>query len=476
MRLKLFKKLAVTIGIVILISMSVIVMILSIVISNYFSNEKYAELIQNCESVAEITLKDMNSSNFKRNIYNIIAVQNKVSNVDTFICDNKGEIIVCGCDKYYNSECSHSFGTINNDILDSASKEYFAVNNFNDLYTDAHFIVGIPIKAADGTKFGYVFSSTSAQSLRNLISEIFKMYVISAIIPIVLMLIIVYAMTYRFTKPLKLMSVAAQAMSRGDFSKRIPVMSDDEIGELSISFNNMTNSLSKLEKMRRSFVANVSHELRTPMTSISGFIDGILDGTIAEDKQEYYLKIISTEVKRLSRVVESMLSLSKLESGEVSLNPVMFNLSDTIVDVVVSREKEIEGKNLTITGLDSLEKTFVYADYDLIYQVVYNLVDNAVKFTDESGEISFSVSTDSKFTKFSVRNTGCGIPQENLGNIFDRFYKLDKSRSTNKNSVGLGLYIVKTIINIHHGTVSVASKEGAFTEFTVNLPLNRVKH
>ena len=230
MRLKLFKKLAVTIGIVILISMSVIVMILSIVISNYFSNEKYAELIQNCESVAEITLKDMNSSNFERNIYNIIAVQNKVSNVDTFICDNKGEIIVCGCDKYYNSECSHSFGTINNDILDSASKEYFAVNNFNDLYTDAHFIVGIPIKAADGTKFGYVFSSTSAQSLRNLISEIFKMYVISAIVPIVLLLIIVYAMTYRFTKPLKLMSVSAQAMSICDFSKRIPVMSDDEIG------------------------------------------------------------------------------------------------------------------------------------------------------------------------------------------------------------------------------------------------------
>ena len=476
MRLKLFKKLAVTIGIVILISMSVIVMILSIVVSNYFSNEKYAQLSQNCESVAEIALKDMNSTNFRRNIFNIIAVQNKVSNVDTFICDSNGEIVVCGCDKFFTEdECMHSFGSVPNGILNTASNEYFAVDTFNDLYAEAHYTVGMPIKAADGAIFGYVFSSTSAQSVRNLISEIFKMYIVSAIVPLVLMFIIVYAMTYRYTKPLKLMSVAAQAMARGDFSKRIPVMSDDEIGELSISFNNMTNSLSKLEKMRRSFVANVSHELRTPMTSIAGFIDGILDGTIETDKQEYYLKIISTEVKRLSRVVESMLSLSKLESGEVSLNPMIFNISDTIVDVVVSREKEIEGKNLTITGLDTLDKTFVYADYDLLYQAVYNLVDNAVKFTNESGEISFSVNTDAKSTSFSIKNTGSGIPQDNLGNIFDRFYKVDQSRSTNKNSVGLGLYIVKTIVNIHRGTVSAQSKENEFTEFTISLPLRKVK-
>ncbi len=476
MRLKLFKKLAITIGIVILISLSVIVMILSVVISNYFSNEKYAQLSQNCESVAEVALTDMNSSNFQRNIFNIIVVQNKVSNVDTFICDNSGKIIVCGCDKFSGDDiCPHNFGTIPDNILNSAAREYFKVDNFNDLYNEAHFTVGIPIKAADGTRFGYVFSSTSARSLRNLISEIFDMYIISAIVPLIIMFIIVYTMTYRFTKPLKLMSVAAQAMSRGDFSKRIPVMSDDEIGELSISFNNMTNSLSKLERMRRSFVANVSHELRTPMTSIAGFIDGILDGTIEQDKQEYYLKIISAEVKRLSRVVESMLSLSRLESGEIALKPIIFDISDTIVNVVVSREKEIEDKCLTITGLDSLEKTFVYADYDLLYQVVYNLVDNAVKFTDESGEISFTVETNSKSTQFSIKNTGSGISNDNLGNVFDRFYKGDKSRSANKSSAGLGLYIVKTIINIHSGSVSVDSREGEYTVFTVSLPNRKVK-
>lgn len=476
MRLKLFKKLAITIGIIILISMSVIVMILSVVISNYFSKEKYDQLSRNCMSVSEIVLADIDSSNFRPNILNVIIVQNRVSNVDTFICDTNGRIAVCGCEKFFgDNECKHSNNKISNNILKTVSDEYFAVDNLNGLYDEDNYIVGVPIRTDDGSYLGYVFSSTSAQSLRNLISKIFQMYIISAIIPLILMFVMVYAMTYRYTKPLKLMSDAAQAMAKGDFSKRIPVMSNDEIGELSISFNNMTNSLSKLEKMRRSFVANVSHELRTPMTSIAGFIDGILDGTIEEEKQEQYLKIISVEVKRLSRVVESMLSLSKLESGEVSLNPILFNVSDTIVDIVVSREKEIEEKHLNIKGLDTLDKTFVYADYDLLYQVIYNLVDNAVKFTDESGEISFTAEANAKYTQFTIRNTGIGIPRDNLGNIFDRFYKVDKSRSANKNSVGLGLYIVKTIINIHSGKISVTSKDGEYTEFTVTLPARKVK-
>jgi len=277
-------------------------------------------------------------------------------------------------------------------------------------------------------------------------------------------------MTYRMTKPLKLMSEASKAMARGDFSKRVPVISDDEIGELSASFNMMTNSLARLESMRKSFVADVSHELKTPMTTISGFIDGILDGTIEPEKQKYYLGIVSDEVKRLSRLVQSMLSMSRLESGEFVLNPELFDLGQLLCSVVVSQEQRIENKNLQIIGLDEVESVSVSADKDLIHQVVYNLIDNAVKFTNDGGSISFALKSENKKTVLTVTNTGKGIPEKELPYIFERFYKVDKSRSASKNSTGLGLYIVKTIITAHGGQVSVSSKENQFTAFKIILP------
>jgi signal transduction histidine kinase len=282
----------------------------------------------------------------------------------------------------------------------------------------------------------------------------------------------IYATTYRWSKPLKMMSAAAKSMAKGDFSRRIPIMSDDEIGELSASFNQMTNSLVQLESMRRSFIANVSHELKTPMTTISGFIDGILDGTIDSDKESYYLNIVSKEVKRLSRLVESMLSLSKLESGENKINPVSFDLCETICNVVISQEQRINEKSINIIGLDGLVSTNICADRDLIYQVIYNLTDNAIKFTNENGNISFSLSQTNDKIVFTINNTGDIIPKNDLPHIFERFYKSDKSRSDKKNSTGLGLYIVKTIIKLHKGTVYVQSNEEIGTTFTVNLPIN----
>ena len=281
----------------------------------------------------------------------------------------------------------------------------------------------------------------------------------------------IYAMTYRLTKPIKLMSEAAKAMAKGDFSKRIPVMSDDEIGELSVSFNQMTNSLVQLEGMRKSFVANVSHELKTPMTTIGGFIDGILDGTIEPEKRNYYLGIVSDEIKRLSRLVQSMLSMSKLESGEFVLKPELFDFRELLCTIVISQEQRIESKSLNITGLDEIESVSVKADRDLIYQVIFNLLDNAIKFTDDSGTIDFKVKTDSKKLSFTITNTGKGIPENELPNVFERFYKVDKSRSANKNSTGLGLYIVKTILKAHGGGIVVTSKENSFTSFNVTLPL-----
>ena len=275
-------------------------------------------------------------------------------------------------------------------------------------------------------------------------------------------------MSYRLIRPLRQMSDAAQRMAKGDFSRRIPVVSDDEIGELSISFNNMTNSLAQLEGMRRSFVANVSHELRTPMTTIGGFIDAILDGTIDGETEKHYLLVVSDEIKRLSRLVESMLCLAKLESGEQKINREVFDIVKVARNIVVSQEQRISEKNIDVRGLEN-DGITVNADYDLIYQVIFNLIDNAIKFTNENGVIEFIVTQEGGRVSFAVRNTGSYIEKADLKYVFDRFYKTDKSRSANKNGTGLGLYISKTIIDIHGGKISADSRAGEYTQFCFSL-------
>ena len=266
------------------------------------------------------------------------------------------------------------------------------------------------------------------------------------------------------------MSEAAKAMAKGDFSKRVPVTSDDEIGELAISFNGMTDSLSRLESTRRSFVANVSHELKTPMTTISGFIDGILDGTIKANEREYYLNIVSSEVKRLSRLVNNMLNIARLESEEFALKRERFDFFGLLCTIMIGQEKRIEKRSINVKGLEDLQSVTVCCDKDLIHQVVYNLVDNAIKFTNQGGEIVFSLSQDSENMVFTISNTGKGIPENELPFVFERFYKIDKSRSDVKESTGLGLYIAKMIVSAHKGKISVTSKENEFTTFKIILP------
>ena len=206
------------------------------------------------------------------------------------------------------------------------------------------------------------------------------------------------------------------------------------------------------------------------MTTIGGFIDGIIDGTIDEEKQSYYLGIVSEEIKRLSRLVQSMLSMAKLESGEYVLKREIFDFRELLFTIVISQEQRIENKKINIIGLDTLDSVSVNADKDLLHQVIYNLVDNAIKFTPEEGEITFSLDVVGKRISFKVINTGKGIPENELRYVFERFYKVDKSRSANKNSTGLGLYIARNIVSAHGGKITVSSKENATTTFTVDLP------
>lgn len=469
MKLKLFKKYFFTTSLIIVFSLAVMMMILSFVLNNYIAESKHRTLVECCETVSEYIDAGTEESQISLDdvIFNVNSLS-AVSQADIFIADKNGEVIVCSCGEWNKSRsCMHTENKISQpEVFDDVHKKDIGFSTLG-IYKNPHYVAAK--KLSNG--YGTVYSTASVSTVGNLLSTVVKLYSISAVLPILLMFVSIYLMTYRMTKPLKLMSEASKAMARGDFSKRIPVMSDDEIGELSMSFNMMTNNLAQLEGMRKSFVANVSHELKTPMTTIGGFIDGILDGTIDGDKQSYYLGIVSGEVKRLSRLVESMLSMSRLESGEFVLKPQLFDLREMLLGIVISQEQRIEKMNLNIENLDELQAISVNADKDLIHQVIYNLVDNAIKFNKESGKISFSLKREGKMAVLSITNTGFGIPEKDMPFIFERFYKVDKSRSVVKNSTGLGLYIVKTIVSAHGGTITVTGRENDFTRFEISLPI-----
>lgn len=289
-----------------------------------------------------------------------------------------------------------------------------------------------------------------------------------------LIIVIVYPLLKytinRILNPIKEMTLAAKRFGEGDFSEKLNISDSNEMGYLANSLNDMASSLEAIEENRKSFISNVSHELRTPMTTIGGFVDGILDGTIPKEQHKQYLKTVSEEINRLARLVRSMLNISKYEAGELELQTEQFDITALTIKTVLLFEKRIEGKNIDIRGLDT-EKLMVKADADLAQQVIYNLTENAVKFVNFGGYISYSFRRDGNMVYVAIRNSGEGLKKNEINKVFDRFYKTDESRGKDKSGVGLGLSIVRSIIKLHDGSVLVRSKPNEYTEFEFSLPL-----
>jgi len=387
--------------------------------------------------------------------------------VDTeiFFADLNGEILLSAGPK----SAEYQFKTVAPDVVEKAAAgKYEMTTTLSDMFEEPYYIVGVPV-STDVSTIGVLFAATSAQGLKEFLSELAKMFLISALVVLFITTVATYVVTMRMVQPLKDMLFAIQSFSQGDFSKRVPVGSYDEIGQLAMAFNNMASTLATTEQTRRSFIANVSHELKTPMTTIGGFVDGILDGTVPAEKRDQYLQVVSNEVKRLSRLVRSMLDTTRIEAGEMQLNPVLFDISEIIRQTIFNFEQVIDEKRLEIRGLET-DKVIVLADIDLMHQVVYNLLENAVKFVSEDGYIEVRYQDDGQRTYVAIRNSGGGLDKDEAPKLFERFYKSDKSRSLNKNGVGLGLHIVKSIINYHNGEIVVRSVEGDYTEFEFYIP------
>lgn len=387
---------------------------------------------------------------------------------DIFITDNKGVCLYCS----ENGNCVHrSHAFPSKVLLETTPGEYFSSGTLDGYYSDNRYTAGVPIMLdSDTNPSAFCYASTKATFLSGLPVTFLQIFLSAAGIMLIIIIIFVAAMSYSMSRPLRQMSFAAKKFAVGDFSVRVNVTSDDEIGELAKAFNDMADSLASSEGMRRSFISNVSHELKTPMTTIAGFIDGMLDGTIPPERQQHYMKIVSNEVKRLSRLVTSMLNLSRIDRGELKVNRQKFDMFSLIITILASYEQQIIARKLHITGLEDFRSIVVDADPDLMYQVVYNLIENAVKFTNEGGTIHFGVEETRYDISVMITNTGPGIPPEDIRFVFDRFYKTDKSRSIDKKGMGLGLFITKTIMRLHGGDIYVESRVNEFTTFTIRLP------
>lgn len=478
MQKTLFRKYLRVTALIVLISFLLLGMVMLIFVSRYWREEKRELLSQNAENLSVLTANNvMRTGNQyyveSSRIESFISVFSSSIGADIFVTNKAGEAVVCSDSGA--ADCIHKNRKVPDEIMNYAlAGEFSGTGTLGGMYSNSQYIFGVPIRVDSGNgkiaTVGAVFTSSDMSSLADFRTDVVRVFFFAMLITFLVTVLAVGIFTYRMVRPLREMSAAARCFGEGDFSRRVPVNSEDEIGRLAGAFNNMAASLSASEGMRRSFIANVSHELRTPMTTIAGFIDGILDGTIPEEKQSHYLKIVSDEVKRLSRMVRTMLDLSRIDSGELKMRAQRFDLTDTLLTTLLSFEKRIEEKNIQVFGLENAQSLFIDGDPDMLHQVFYNLVENAVKFVNEGGYIQVRVTDMSDRTVIALKNSGEGIAPDELALIFDRFYKADKSRSQDRNGMGLGLYIVRTIVKLHGGDITVRSAMGEFCEFEFWIP------
>lgn len=477
----IFAKYFITFAAILLTVLVALGLSLILLVNNYTVNERTSILRENVSSIANTVEGTLSTSEMnekytlgKEILCETLATVSQSIDADVFVCDTEGNIILCR-DKagslpalgYFPSCSVHDTITINSNILSAVYQEGEIVEKATIGGTQC-FVVGTPIYDG-GEIIGTVFALSST-GIQNLSITVLRLFLISAFFCLIFAFICIYYLTKKMLSPLQQMSKAAKQFAAGDFSYRVKIEGSDELAELGQAFNDMAEALAVLEGSRRSFVSNVSHELKTPMTSIGGFIDGILDGTIPKDKQDYYLGIVSGEIKRLSRLVVSMLNMSKIESGDLEMKPVKYDVSDQIIHILLTFEQKIENKKIDIRGLDEFKPTYIVADRDMIYQAIYNLVDNAVKFTNEGGYIELKLKETPSQIELSIKNSGTGINAEDLSRVFERFYKADKSRSLDSKGAGLGLYLVKLMIEMHGGRVCAKSESEDTAEFSFTLP------
>ena len=402
---------------------------------------------------------------------NVSAIANSTGN-QIFIADPAGTIVSCS-DK--TPTCRHIGLQLADTVMGRVEDNTeFGLTDLGGIFDQARYVVVRGIYSeADGSTEGYVFVISPPDKIYGDWSAFLFIAAIVVFGVLVVSLLATLAYSKRMARPLDEIAAASRKFARGDFSVRVRQEYDltDEMGALIDSFNKMADSLEVAESRRSEFIANVSHELRTPMTTIAGFADGILDGTIPREEEKKYLVSIRDETRRLSRLVRDMLDVSSARN--LASDPsrrTVFDLNELVLQTLLSFEDRATKKNLDVDPQLPENNIMVVADKDAITRVIYNLLDNAVKFANPGSCLTLRLYKDGEKAYVSVKDIGETIPPDDLPFIFDRFHKSDRSRSLDKEGMGLGLYLVKAIINGHDEDIAVKSEDG-MTEFVFTLKL-----
>ncbi len=447
----------------------------------YVLNDKREGMESNASHIAAFTAAYLSGvgSSVQEPAYQLyVSSLSSISGSTVILAENDGEIAYATSAESVGVNSLLS-GAIPDEVMKEVSDHggYAKPSSLGGLVAGSCYVVATPIlqhSVISGRTYqrGAVFVVNEMSSLTQLWRDFASMFILAAIVVFLLSAVVASITSMRLTKPLKDMAAAAGRFGQGEFDIRVEGCEGrrDEVGELAEAFNAMADSLAKSEAQRSEFIANVSHELKTPMTTIAGFTDGILDGTIPREKEEEALRTISSETRRLSRLVRRMLDVSRLQSSENITAQERFDVAEVLLRVLVSLEGKITDRGLDVETHLPDGPVMVWGDPDAITQVCYNLLDNAIKFAAPGTALSLEVQVKGEKAFVSVSDIGEIIPPEELGQIFDRFHKTDRSRSIDRDGVGLGLYIVKTIINNHRENITVTSDSG-LTTFTFTLTI-----
>ena len=420
------------------------------------AGDSLLETIQDRDSATRTYLNQM-AEKVNREFGAYIAVMDRAHNVMTnvrSVYNEDPEFI----DNLNNEEISAEFER----ILAGETIRLRSENGENPTFT-----VGVPY-VKDNLVTGAVFIRTKAQQIESGLAEILWRIVALAAVVMVLTGIVLFLFVRRRLKPLKQLETAAATIAEGDFSVQVDEKKGDrELRELSGAFNTMTRKLQGVEAGRREFVANVSHELRSPITSIKGFAEGMADGVIPAEEQPKYLRLVADESKRLSGLIDDLLALSRLERDDAKPEMTTFDINEMLRRAVIRRMNDLEAKAIDISCEFETDPCPVQADSDRIEQVVINLLDNAIKFTPESGKIVLESEVTDGIAKITVRDSGSGVAPEDRDKIFDRFFTADRAHTAGKGT-GLGLSICKRIMDMHGQSIRLLdTEEGAAFQFTL---------
>ncbi|HHU62987.1 MAG TPA: cell wall metabolism sensor histidine kinase WalK [Clostridiales bacterium] len=462
----LFGKLMRTYFIIIAITLIMLGFSLSQILHNYYFSQKQKQLIDEGMKINDMVVQYTLGAIDEQRFYQEIDAIDRFLNAKIWFVDRVGIIWASssGTDGSWEGQklTKKEFKQVmEGDIITK-------IGRFSQRFTVPMITVGVPL-SINGRINGAIFLHSPVYEVNNTLKNVYKMIWVSALISLVIAILMLYFTSKRISKPLKEMSTIAKDMSKGRFDKKVSIYSDDEIGQLSQSFNYMARELENLENMRKSFVENVSHELKSPLTSINGFIEGMIDGTIPREEFDKYLGLVSKEIKRLSKMTKELLELSQLENPSMVIKPSPFDINELIRKVIINHEAILKEKDIDIDVRFDEHNLWVVGDEEKILQVLNNLLDNAIRFVDAGGRISFITLCDDDKAYISIQDNGCGIPEGEIKYIWDRFYKVDKARTYDKTGTGLGLSIVKNIIKQHNQEIWVKSQPGKGTKFTFTL-------